>query len=43
MSAFEVGTSFYNAASLTDTNFLTWGHNTLQYLKNYPMVTVRKK
>ena len=43
MSAFEVGTSFYNGASLTDTNFLTWGHNTLQYLKNYPMVTVRKK
>ena len=43
MSAFEVGTSFFNSASLTDTNFLTWGHNTLQYLKNYPMVTVRKK
>lgn len=43
MSAFEVGTSFYNSASLTDTNFLTWGHNTLQYLKNYPMITVRKK
>lgn len=43
MSAFEVGSSFYNAASLTDTNFLTWGHNTLQYLKKYPMVTVRKK
>ena len=43
MSAFEVGTAFYNAASLTDTSFLTWGHNTLQYLKKYPMVTVRKK
>ena len=42
MSAFEVGTSFFNQASLTDTNFLTWGHNTLTYLKNYPCVTVKK-
>ena len=42
MSAFEVGTSFFNQASLTDTNFLTWGHNTLDYLKNYPCVTVKK-
>lgn len=42
MSAFEVGTSFFNSASLTDTNFLTWGHNTLAYLKNYPCVTVKK-
>ena len=42
MSAFEVGTSFFNSASLTDTNFLTWGHNTLTYLKNYPCVTVKK-
>lgn len=42
MSAFEVGTSFFNSGSLTDTNFLTWGHNTLDYLKNYPCVTVKK-
>lgn len=43
MSAFEVGTSFYNPRSLTETNYLTWGRNTLEYLKNYPMITVRAK
>ena len=41
MSAFEVGTSFFNAKSLTTNHYLTWGHNTLEYLKNYPMITVR--
>lgn len=41
MSAFEVGTSFFNPKSLTETHYLTFGHNTLEYLKNYPMITVR--
>lgn len=41
MSAFEVGTSFFNPRSLTENHYLTWGHNTLEHLKNYPMVTVR--
>lgn len=41
MSAFEVGTSFFNAKSLTENHYLTWGHNTLQYLQNYPMITLR--
>lgn len=41
MSAFEVGTSFYNPRALTETNYLTWGHNTIQYLKNYPMISVK--
>lgn len=41
MSAFEVGTSFFNPKSLTETHYLTYGHNTLEYLKNYPMITVR--
>ena len=40
MSAFEVGTSFYNTKALTETNYLTWGHNTLDYLKNYPFITI---
>lgn len=40
MSAFEVGTSFYNAKSLTENRYLTWGHNTLEPLDNYPFVTV---
>lgn len=43
MSAFEVGTSFFNARSLTSNNYLTWGHNTLDYLKRYPMIVVKQK
>ena len=39
MSAFEVGTSFFNARSLTTNHYLTFGHNTLEYLKNYPIIT----
>ena len=42
MSAFEVGTSFFTPKSLTENRYLTWGHNTLEYLKNYPIVTVRQ-
>lgn len=41
MSAFEVGTSFFNPKSLTENHYLTWGHNTLEYLYNYPMITVK--
>ena len=43
MSAFETGTSFFNPLSLTENHYLIWGHNTLEYLKNYPFVTVMKK
>lgn len=43
MSAFEVGTSFFNSKSLTENHYLTFGHNTLEYLKNYPFVTVTQK
>lgn len=41
MSAFEVGTSFFNPKALTETHYLTFGFNTLEYLKNYPFITVR--
>lgn len=41
MSAFEVGTSFFNAKSLTDNRYLTWGYNTLENLANYPFITVK--
>lgn len=41
MSAFEVGTSFFNPRSLTETHYLTFGYNTLEYLKNFPMITAR--
>jgi hypothetical protein len=40
MSSFEVGTSFYNPVSLTENHYLTFGRNTLEYLKNYPFITI---
>lgn len=43
MSAFEVGTTFFNPRSLTENHYLTFGHNTLSYLKNYPFITVKAK
>jgi hypothetical protein len=42
MSAFETGTSFFNPKSLTENHYLTFGHNTLAYLKNYPFITISK-
>lgn len=41
MSAFQVGTSFFNARSLTENHYTTWGHNTLEALAARPFVTVR--
>ena len=41
MSAFEVGTTFWNPRALVENHYLTWGYNTLQYLKNYPFITVK--
>lgn len=42
MSAFEVGTSFFNPRSLTTNRYLTFGHNTLEHLKAYPCVTIKE-
>ena len=41
MSAFEVGTSFFNPKALCETHYLTFGHNTIEYLENYPFITVK--
>lgn len=41
MSAFEVSTSFFNPRALVETNYLTFGRNTLEHLQNYPLITVR--
>ena len=41
MSAFEVGTTFFNPRALCETHYLTWGYNTLQHLKNYPFITIK--
>lgn len=43
MSAFEVGTSFFNPKSLTENHYLTFGHNTIEYLKAYPFVTIKSE
>lgn len=42
MSAFEVGTSFYNPKSLTENHYLTFGHNTLVHLADKPMIKIVK-
>lgn len=41
LSAFSVGTSFFNPRSLTENFYTTWGHNTLEHLYNFPMITVK--
>ena len=41
MSAFEVGTSFFNPKSLTENHYLTWGHNSLEHLKGKPFITIK--
>lgn len=41
MSAFTVGTVFTNARSLTENHYLTWGHNTLERIREFPFITVR--
>ena len=43
MSSFEVGTSFFNPKSLTENNYLTWGHNELEYLLGKPFITITEK
>jgi len=40
LSSMEVGTAFFNARSLTENHYLTWGYNTLQNLKEKPLITL---
>lgn len=42
MSAFEVATSFFSPIALNENHYLTFGHNTLAYLKSFPFVEIRK-
>ena len=42
MSAFEQSTSFFNAKALLTNYYLTFGHNTMEHLKQYPWITVRR-
>lgn len=42
MGAFTTETSFFNPKSLTENHYLTFGHNTLEHLKNYPWITLKE-
>lgn len=42
MSAFQVATNFFNPKSLTSTEYLTYGHNTLDHLSNRCLITARQ-
>lgn len=41
MSAFEVGSEFYNGRSHTRNNYLTFARNTLEHLAGKPFITVK--
>lgn len=41
MSGFETESVFINNRNLSENHYLTFGHNKLDYLKNYPMITVK--
>lgn len=41
-STFQTQTVFVNPRSLTNTNYLIYGRNTLEYLKNYPFLVIKK-
>ncbi len=43
MSSFSVGTSFFNPKSLTETQYLTWSHNTIEHLKGKPFIKIVKE
>lgn len=43
MSQFSVETSWVNPRTHTTNHYLTFGYNTLEYLKDRPMITVRFK
>lgn len=41
MSGFETGTEFWNARSLTQNNYLIFGHNILEFIEEYPRIRIR--
>ena len=42
LTSFTASTEFFNPRSLTKNNYLIFGHNTLQHLKQYPFITVKE-
>ena len=43
MSAFSVGTSFFNARALLTNHYLTFGKNTLEHLAGRPFITISEQ
>lgn len=41
MSGFETATEFFNQRSLTNNNYLIFGHNNLEFLEEYPRIRVK--
>lgn len=41
MSAFSVGTSFFDQQKLRENHWLTFGHNSLDYIRNFPIITIK--
>jgi len=41
MSAFEAGTSWFNARSLTTNHYTTWGFNSFEKLDGRPFITIK--
>lgn len=42
LSAFTVSTSFFNAKSLIDNTFITWGRSEPAYILDKPFITIKK-
>lgn len=41
MSGFETATEFFNQRSLTNNNYLIFGHNNLEFLEEYPRIRIK--
>lgn len=41
ISGFATETTFFNPKNLSENHYLTFGRNTLDYLKQYPMITIK--
>ena len=40
MSGFETGTSFFNPQALLENHYTTWGYSDLDYLQEFPFITL---
>ena len=42
LSSFKTSTEFFNAKNLSTNRYLTWMYAKPEYLKNYPLITLRE-